>query len=65
MKKSDWRELSAKPRAEMEKLLREKRERLHARKLELAAGKVKKIQEIHELKKGIARILTLLKRDGI
>ena len=41
-------------------MLVDSRERLRSLKFDLASGKVKNVREIRELKKTIARILTLL-----
>ncbi|RLC38565.1 MAG: 50S ribosomal protein L29 [Candidatus Nealsonbacteria bacterium] len=46
---------------ELQRLLREKRERLRQLRFDLAGGKVKNVREIRETKKDIARILTFLK----
>jgi len=46
--------------SELQKILLEKRERLRNLRFDLAAGKVKNIKEIREVKKDIARILTIL-----
>jgi ribosomal protein L29 len=54
-------ELRQKPKAELEKMLIDYRERLRVLKFDLAAGKVKNVRVIRQLKKDIARILTLLK----
>ena len=55
-------ELKTKSRAESQKLLAENRERLRQLRFDLAAGKVKNIHTIRELKRDTARILTLLKQ---
>jgi len=54
-------ELRGKSKIELQNLLSDFRERLRALKFDLAAGKIKNVREIRELKKDIARILTLLK----
>lgn len=54
-------ELRQKPKEELEKLLRDWRERLRQLRFELVSGKVKNVKEIREIKKDIARILTILK----
>lgn len=54
-------ELRQKSQAELEKNLEDNRERLRQLRFDLAAGKVKNVREIREIKKDIARILTLLK----
>lgn len=54
-------ELHQKSQAELQKLLQDLRERLRQLRFDLAAGKVKNVREIRQIKKDIARILTLLK----
>lgn len=54
-------ELRQKSKKELQKILIDSRERLRGLKFDLASGKVKNVREIRELKKDIARILTLLK----
>ena len=54
-------ELKQKSKPELQKFLLDSRERLRSLKFDLASGKVKNVREIRELKKNIARILTLLK----
>jgi large subunit ribosomal protein L29 len=54
-------ELRQKSKTELQKLLEEKRARLTQVCFDLAAGKIKNVREIREIKKDIARILTLLK----
>lgn len=49
--------------AELEKKLPEFREKLRSLSFDLAAGKVKNAREIKEIKKAIARILTILKEN--
>ena len=63
MKRRDIEELKTKPAAELEKLLRESRERLRVMKFDLAAGKVKNINEIQMLRKNVARISTFLEQS--
>jgi len=60
-------ELRQKSKAELEKLLKEKGERLRALRFDLASGKLKNVREIRQTKKDIARILTILneQRTGI
>jgi large subunit ribosomal protein L29 len=55
-------ELRQKPKDELQKLLRDNREKLRQLSFDLASGKVKNVREIRELKKDIARVLTLLKQ---
>jgi large subunit ribosomal protein L29 len=54
-------EIRSKSKKELQRLLEEKREKLRSLKLDLAAGKVKNVREIREIKKDIARILTIMK----
>ena len=60
MKKKDIQELKTKPLPELQKLLKESREHLRDLKFNLAAGKVKNVEEIRTLKATIARILTFI-----
>ena len=54
-------ELRQKTKEELQKLVVDYRERLRVLRFDLASGKVKNVREIRQLKKDIARILTLLK----
>lgn len=54
-------ELKQKSKSELQKLLQDSRERLRQLRFDLAAGKVKNVREVRQIKKDIARILTLLK----
>jgi len=54
-------ELRQKETGELEKLLRENREKLRELRFNLASGKVKNVKELHGLKKDIARILLVIK----
>ncbi len=60
--KEKIREFSRIPQGELQRILREKREKLREFRFNLAGGKVKNVSEIRETKKDIARILTLLKQ---
>lgn len=55
------KELRNKKETELKKLAAELREKLRVLKFDLAAGKVKNVREIREVKKDIAKILTILK----
>jgi large subunit ribosomal protein L29 len=55
-------ELRQKTKAELEKILSENRRKIGQFRLDLASGKVKNVREIRNIKKDIARILTLLKQ---
>ncbi|MBZ9578425.1 50S ribosomal protein L29 [Patescibacteria group bacterium] len=57
------KELRKKPKAKLQKILRDKREKLGDICFNLASGKIKNVREIKELKKDIARILTLLNKQ--
>jgi len=54
-------EIRQKSKKELEIMLLERRERLRNLRFDLASGKVKNVREIRELKKEIARVLTLLR----
>jgi len=53
-------ELRKKSKMELQKLLKDDREKLQQLRFDLAAGKVKNVREIRRIKKEIARILNLL-----
>jgi large subunit ribosomal protein L29 len=55
-------ELRQKTKTELNRILREKRERLRQLSFDLEAGKVKNVREIREIKKDIARIMTILSK---
>jgi large subunit ribosomal protein L29 len=54
-------ELRKKSKEELEKILKEKRERLQKLRFDLSLGKLKNVREIRQTKKDIARILTIIK----
>ena len=56
-------EIRRKSKKELQRNLKELRERLRQLRFDLAAGKVKNIREIRAIKKDIARILTCLKSN--
>ena len=56
-------ELLQKSKNELRKLLDEDREKLRNLRFDLAAAKLKNVQEIKKLKKEIARILTALRQN--
>ncbi|MEK7194014.1 MAG: 50S ribosomal protein L29 [Patescibacteria group bacterium] len=62
MKKSEFQQLKTKPLPELQKNLNEYREKLRNLKFDLAQGKVKNIREIKDIKKAIARILTIMNK---
>lgn len=61
MKRKDIQELKAKPGIELQKLLKESRERLRSLRFDLEAGKVKNVAQLRAERKKAARILTFLK----
>ncbi|MEK7195402.1 MAG: 50S ribosomal protein L29 [Patescibacteria group bacterium] len=61
MKKREIQETKTKPAAELQKLLKDGREKLRSMKFDLVAGKVKNVREIRSLHKDIARISTFLR----
>jgi len=58
------KELKQKSKAELQKILMDRRERLRNLKFDLASGKVKNVREIRALKKEIARVLTISKQHA-
>lgn len=61
MKRKEIIEFKTKPLAELEKFVRDSREKLRSMKFDLAAGKVKNVRDLRELRKDIARALTFMK----
>ena len=55
----EFSELSQKPKEELEKLLQDSREKLRQLQFDLSSGKVKNVKEIRQIKKDVARILTI------
>ena len=55
-------ELKQKSRKELQKLLMDNREELRQMRFDLASGKIKNVKEIRQVRKDIARILTILKK---
>jgi len=56
-------EIRKKSKSELDKLLRESKNKVRALRFDLASGKVKNVREIRKTKKDIARILTILKKE--
>lgn len=54
-------DLRKKERGELEKLLKDLREKLAKLKFDLSLGKLKNVREIRQTKKDIARVLTILR----
>jgi len=65
MKIKEIAELKNKGVGELEGLLAEKKKKLHELNLDLAAGKVKNIGELREVKKYIARVMTFLRQSPL
>lgn len=57
-------ELPSKNKDELERELKDNREKLRQMRFDLAAGKVKNVREIRRIKKEIARILTVLHQSS-
>jgi large subunit ribosomal protein L29 len=53
-------EFKQKPKKELQRLLRNSQDKLRQLRFDLASGKVKNVREIRQIKKDIARILTIL-----
>lgn len=53
--------LRSKSKSELKKIIGDKRERLRLLRFNLASGKLKNVREVREVRRDIARILTLLK----
>lgn len=53
------KELKKMQEIELNKLLQDSREKLRQLRFDLASGKVKNVREIRQIKKDVARILTL------
>ncbi len=60
MKRKEIQELKTKPLPELQKLLKESTEQLRVLKFDLAAGKVKNVRDLRQLRKDIARMLTFI-----
>ncbi|MCK4781980.1 50S ribosomal protein L29 [Candidatus Parcubacteria bacterium] len=54
-------ELKQKSQKELQKLLMDNQEELRQMRFDLASGKIKNVREIRQVRKDIARILTILK----
>jgi len=58
----DINDLKQKSKSELEAMLLDSREKMRLFRFDLAAGKVKNVREIRNLRKSIAQILTMLKK---
>lgn len=56
----DFQELKLKAPAELQKILKDDREKLKTLRFDLVAGKVKNVNELHRVRKNIAHVLTIL-----
>lgn len=63
MKKKDIEELKNRPDAELARLIHDGNEELRVLRFDLAAGKVKDISKIRDLRKKIARAHTFMKQN--
>jgi len=57
----EFKDLKQLPREELAKKIEDAREKLRQMRFDLQAGKVKDVREIRQIKKDIARIMTLSK----
>jgi ribosomal protein L29 len=64
MKKNDIKELKNKSQGELEHIVTDSREKLRALRFDLAAGKVNNVNELHEIRRKIARAQTFLKEQA-
>lgn len=62
MKKRELQELKDKPIAELLRLTIEGKEKLRSLRFDLAAGKVKNVNELRILRKNLARMQTFIKQ---
>ena len=58
------KELKQKSKSDLQITLQEDRERLRVLRFDLEAGKVKNVRELRQLKKDVARILTILRNTN-
>ena len=61
MKKKDIQDLKLKSEAELERLVLETNDRVRALRFDLAAGKVKNVNELRQARKKVARMKTFIK----
>ena len=57
-------EIKQKSQSELHRILAEKQEKLRQLRFDLASGKVKNVREIRQIKKDIARILTIITQNS-
>ncbi len=65
MKIKEIQELKRKTSEELAGLVKDGSDKLRALKFDLAAGKVKNVSELHELRKKIARMKTFMRQEEI
>ena len=65
MKKKEIQELKNKSLGELERIVLESGEKLRALRFDLAAGKVKNVNELHQTRKTIARAKTFLRAEEL
>ncbi len=65
MKKKDIQDLKIKSESELSRLIKDDAEKLRKLRFDLAAGKVKNVKTLHELKHAIARAKTFLRERTI
>jgi large subunit ribosomal protein L29 len=58
------KELRQRSKLELEKILRESREKLRQLRFDLSSGKVKNVREIRQLRREIAQVLTVLRQGS-
>ncbi len=64
MKKREIQELKKRPAVELSRLVHEGSEKLRSLKFDLAAGKVKNVNELRVLRKNLARMQTFIKQQS-
>ncbi len=65
MKKKEFQEIKTKPVPELQKMMGEFKDKLWTVKNDLIRGKVKNIQELKNIKKDIARLMTLMNQQKV
>lgn len=64
MKKKEFEQLKIKPVDELKKNIVEFKDKLWQLKVDLAAGKVKNVKEIKNIKRSIAQTLTVMNQES-
>lgn len=65
MKRDEYKKIVDSSQPELEAMLKESREKLRVLRFDLAAGKVKNVAELRNVRKLIARILTILQTKTV